>query len=728
MVVLRRLLTLLVTLAFGFGVIAIAPAYAQDRHIEASLAFDTRMPKPGGSVTLAIGMKPESGWHGYWTNPGAAGLPVEADWDVPTGVTVSSLRHPAPHLLDVQGIASYVHDGPFTLLATMKVPHSLAQGTALPVEVALSWLVCSDTLCVPERATLSARLEIGSGAPDASGARIVAAAQRAMPKPLGGVTLTRDGEDWVFASPSVARGNYRLFPEQEGWFDAAAQQTVSRDGDGVSLRIPAAGPAPGNAFRGVLASGTKSYVVSASPVASSWAGAQTSTQSAVTSGAETLTQPEQEPSPKMVEPVGVTENGSTPPSPTKAVSGDVLRIALMGALLGGLLLNLMPCVFPILSLKALSLAKSGGDPRAARVEGAGYAAGVILTALLLGALLIGLRAIGMEIGWSFQLQSPGVILVLLVLTGAIALNLAGLFELPMPAFAARGSQTGGFLGAFSTGALAAFIAMPCSGPFMAGALGAALVLPAPLALAVFAMLGLGMALPFLAVAFVPAAQRRLPKPGAWMDTLRKVLSLPMFATALALAWLLGRQTGVNGMALGLAVLSLFAVSLWWYGLRQRRGFAGWMTLVPATLALAGVLAVGIPEVPSGATTRGEIAGGQLHEAFSTARLAELRAAGTPVFVDFTADWCLVCKVNERMAINTDATQQAFAEAGVVTLTGDWTRQDPEITAYLADHGRNSIPFYQFYAPGEAADVLPQVLTQQILVGNAEQVGEATPVP
>src|SRR3546814_283007 len=465
-------------------------------------------------------------------------------------------------------------------------------------------------------------------------------------------------------------------------------------------------------------------LASARAVASSLFVVQAPTQSTDLSGDETRARPEQTPSPAMVETVAGTESAVADPSPAQAVSGDVLRIALMGALLGGLLLNLMPCVFPILSLKALSLAKSGGDPRAARVEGAGYAAGVIATSLFLGALLIGLRAIGMEIGWSFQLQSPGVILVLLVLTGAIALNLAGLFELPMPAFAARGSRTGGFLGAFSTGALAAFIAMPCSGPFMAGALGAALVLPAPLALAVFAMLGLGMALPFLAVAFVPAVQRRLPKPGAWMDTLRKVLSLPMFATALALAWLLGRQTGVDGMALGLLVLSLFAVSLWWYGLRQRRGSAGWLTLAPASLALAGVLTVGIPEAPSAATASGEVAEGNLHETFSTARLAELRASGTPVFVDFTADWCLVCKVNERVAIDTEATQQAFAEAGVMTLTGDWTRQDPEITAYLADHGRNSIPFYQFYAPGKASEVLPQVLTSQVLVGKAKEVGKA----
>lgn len=723
-----RLLALLASLLIGLAAFAPLPAAAQNaRHIEASMEFETLTPAAGDEVRVAIRMVPETGWHGYWSNPGEAGLPVEARWQASAGVTFTSLRHPAPHLLDVQGIASYVHKGPFTLLATMRLPEDLAQGAKLPVRVALNWLVCSDTLCVPESANLSADLTIGNGALDAAGARMVAAAERALPRPLQDTRYWRDGSDWVFSLPVAQGSAAHLFPNDDGWFDAASPQRSSTgDGRGF-VRVKANGEAPSGTFRGVLtgSSGSRSFTAvratppsDAAPVAAaSFAmnppiGVDASTD-AVVATATSIDRGQ----------VARQQASVDAPVPSAGESGDVIWIALMGALIGGLLLNLMPCVFPILSLKALSLAKSGASRRAARIEGMGYAGGAIFTALLLGGLLIGLRALGMEIGWSFQLQSPGVILVLLVLTGTIALNLAGLFELPLPAFAARSGRSGGWIGGFSTGALAAVIAMPCSGPFMAGALGAALVLPAPIALGVFAMLGLGMALPFLAIAFIPAIQQRLPKPGQWMETLRKVLSIPMFATALALVWLLGRQTGVDGMALGLVVAALFAISLWWFGLRQRSGVVGWPTLVPAALTLVALIAVGIPEAPS-ATAPDDIERHAGHEPFSEARLAQLRAAGTPVFVDFTADWCLICKINESVAIHTDATRKAFAEAGIVTLTGDWTRQDPAITRFLAQHDRNSIPFYVFYAPGAEPEILPQVLSPTILAEKAR----ALPTP
>ncbi len=725
MSVVSRLVAIFVLLMAGFAALSSIPAAAQNaRHIEASLAFETRSPSPGEDVTIAIRMVPEAGWHGYWSNPGGVGLPVEARWQTPSGVRVSPLRHPAPHLLNVQGIASYVHEGPFTLLATMRVTEGMTRGIDLPVRVALNWLVCSDTLCVPESATLSADLTLGDGTPDAVGARIVAAGQRAMPRALQNTQYWRDGTDWVFSLPVSDGSAAYLFPVGEGWFDAASRQRSSSANGRALIRVAASGDAPSGIFRGVFASGTSSHAVAASrvtPPADTELAAPSVEPGGLESGPELTGDPDfGTGTPGVQAEAFGTQTAVDPPGPSTEVSSDVIRVALMGALIGGLLLNLMPCVFPILSLKALSLVKSGAGKRAARIEGLGYAGGAIASALALGGLLIGLRALGMEIGWSFQLQSPGVILMLLVLTGAIALNLAGLFELPLPAFAARGGHNGGWFGSFSTGALAAVIAMPCSGPFMAGALGAALVLPAPIALGVFAMLGLGMALPFLAISFVPAIQRRLPKPGQWMDTLRKVLSVPMFATALALVWLLGRQTGVDGMALGLVIAALFAISLWWFGLRQRRGVSGWPTLVPAAIAMVSLLLVGIPEAPNAAQANaGERQAGQ--ERFSEARLAQLRAAGTPVFVDFTADWCLICKVNESVAINTDATRDAFAQAGVVTLTGDWTRQDPAITRFLARHGRNSIPFYLFYAPDAEPQLLPQVLTPTILGETAQRL-------
>lgn len=723
-----KFLTFFASFVLGIAAFLPPPAAAQNaRHIAASMAFETRTPAAGDEVLVAIRMVPETGWHGYWSNPGEVGLPVKARWQAPAGVTFSSLRHPAPHLLDVQGIASYVHEGLFTLLATMRVPEGQARGTRLPVRVALNWLVCSDTLCVPESATLSADLTVGNGTPDATGARILAAAENAMPRPLRDTRYWRDGADWVFSVPVEQVGDAHLFPIDDGWFDAASRQRSSISDGRRFIRVQANGEPPRASFRGVLAdsSGSRSFTAARATPPSDAAPAVAPT-SAMASQSDVEARDDAEVATGTSTDSGqlaIQQASVEAPSPSTSVSGDVIRVSLMGALIGGLLLNLMPCVFPILSLKALSLAKSGASRRAARIEGLGYAGGAIFSALLLGGLLIGLRALGMEIGWSFQLQSPGVILVLLVFTGTIALNLTGLFELPMPAFSARGGHSGGWIGGFSTGALAAIIAMPCSGPFMAGALGAALVLPAPVALGVFAMLGLGMALPFLAIAFIPAIQRRLPKPGQWMDTLRKVLSIPMFATALALVWLLGRQTGVDGMALGLVVAALFAVSLWWFGLRQRRGVGGWPTLVPAALALVALLAGGIPEAPA-ANVASEVEPQAGHEPFSEERLAELRAAGTPVFVDFTADWCLICKVNESVAIHTDATREAFAEAGIVTLTGDWTRQDPAITRFLAQHDRNSIPFYIFYAPSAEPEILPQVLSPTILAGKAR----ALPTP
>lgn len=324
----------------------------------------------------------------------------------------------------------------------------------------------------------------------------------------------------------------------------------------------------------------------------------------------------------------------------------------------------------------------------------------------------------MEIGWSFQLQNPYVVLGLLVLTTAIGLNLAGLYEL-------RGASIDGVLasrpsiaGSFWTGALSAFVATPCSGPFMAGALGAAMVLPAPAALAIFAGLGLGMALPFLAIGFVPALRRVLPKPGAWMTMFRHVLAIPMLLTALALAWLLGRQAGVEGMATGLGIAMTLGLALWWLGARQRRGRErNWAVLAP-TVALAALLIFRMPDSAAVAAAVGE---SSARQPFSEERLMALRAKNVPVFVDFTADWCLSCKINERMAIDTDEVQQAFKAAGVVTLVGDWTRGDPAITRFLARHRRNSIPYYLFYPPGHPPRALPQVLTPGMLLAYARAV-------
>jgi thiol:disulfide interchange protein len=316
--------------------------------------------------------------------------------------------------------------------------------------------------------------------------------------------------------------------------------------------------------------------------------------------------------------------------------------------------------------------------------------------------MLALRSGGSAVGWAFQLQDPRIILLLLLLVTAVALNLAGLFELPALGLGDRLTRSGGTIGAFWTGALAAFVATPCTGPFMGAAMGAALLLPGPAALAIFAGLGLGLAIPFLLLGFVPALRRRLPKPGPWMGRFRRILSVPMFLTAAGLAWVLERQTGTHGLALGCAAAALAGLALWWAGRRH-----GWLALAPAALVAAVAIALVPASVGPAAARSGGMAG---EEKFSEQRLAALRSEGRPVFVYFTADWCLTCKVNEAGVLDRGEVAQAFAAHDVAILVGDWTRGDAAIGRFLEKQGRSGIPLYLWYPPGGRPETLPQILT------------------
>ncbi|MBV1916929.1 MAG: thioredoxin family protein, partial [Sphingomonadaceae bacterium] len=413
--------------------------------------------------------------------------------------------------------------------------------------------------------------------------------------------------------------------------------------------------------------------------------------------------------------------GVVPPSgtPLKTAPGPAgiasLPVLLLGALVGGLLLNIMPCVFPILSLKALSLARAGQSESHARMEGMAYAAGVIAASLALGALLLLLRAGGEQVGWAFQLQEPGVIAVLLLLATAITANFIGLFEFTVPGFASDGSPQG----AFVTGLLAAFVATPCTGPFMAAAMGAALLLPVVPALALFAVLGLGIALPFILVAFIAPLRNRLPRPGPWMTRFRRWMALPMGLTALALLWLASRVGGLNFAFAAGAIAALLVLLLGAAGIRQRGGKAalgltatGLVALcLSAFLVLPGLVAR--PEASAHSDT-GAIA-------FSEAALEKARQSGKPVFVWMTADWCITCKVNEQIAIVRPETLAAFRKAQVVVLRGDWTRRDPAITRYLTAQGAAGVPHYVWYPSGAGAPrQLPQILSQAMLIELARE--------
>ncbi|MGE0179103.1 MAG: protein-disulfide reductase DsbD family protein [Sphingomonas sp.] len=668
------------------------PAEAQ-RRMSVSLVPETAGVLPGSTITVAFVMRPAAGWHGYWRNPGDAGAEPRVRWRLPEGWQAEPLRYPAPHRLLVMGLMNYVFERDYALLATIRVPADAEPGVASPIDARIEYLVCTNEVCVPEEANVSADVStVAPGAPDPG----FAAFRQALPRPLAGAgRFEVVGDSLRLAIPVPAGANLEqpyFYPLTIDALRHAAPQRISRRGDTLIVETGAGLRAGGMAaIEGVieLAPGA-ALSLTARP------GDVPATGEAVATvgGA--------------ADPATAGGGDAAAPGGLPTADGDVpeasILFALLGALLGGLILNVMPCVFPILSLKALSLARAGADESAARREALAYAAGAILICAALGGALLALRAAGVAAGWAFQLQDPRIILILLLIVTAIAFNLAGLFRLPAIGGGDALARQGGTRGAFFTGALAAFVATPCTGPFLGFALGAALVLPAWAALAVFAGLGLGLSLPFLLLGFVPALRNRLPKPGPWMGRFQRLLAVPMLLTALGLAWVLGRQTGVDGMALGLGAMLLLCLGLWWLGRRQD-GRSLW----PAFIVIALAVLLPLPFLRTAEAAPAAATGALGAEPFSEARLATLRGSG-PVFVYFTADWCLTCKVNERAVLDRSEVAAHFAARGIRTLVGDWTRGDPAITRFLASHGRSGVPLYLYYAPGREAEVLPQLLT------------------
>jgi len=668
-------------LAFLAALPGLASAQVPPTHITPSLVAETMTPAPGSRITLAFAMKPAPQWHGYWQNPGDAGLPTQVEWTAPKGLVFGPLQYPVPQPLLIAGLMNYVYEKDYAQLVTVDVPPGLAPGTKLPIKAKLDWLACNPSTCVPEGATLDITLTVGDGtvAPDAR-ARFDHW-RAALPKPLGApahyeVTNGRFRLELPLPA-SVDAAKAYFFSATDGAIDYAAPQTVVHDGDRLVIETAARPNPPAKVDGLVKLAPDMGLSLSATP--------------------------------------GKVAAATASAAPGNTGDAGGFWFALGGAILGGLLLNIMPCVFPILSLKALSLARAGGDARGARSEALAYTAGVVLVCAALGATLLGLRAAGGLAGWAFQLQDPRVIAGLLLLVLAIGLNLAGLFELPVLSGGNTLAGAGGKAGAFWTGALAAFVATPCAGPFLGVALGAAILLPAPAAMAIFVGLGLGLALPFLLLGFVPAFRRWLPRPGAWMDLFRHILAVPMLVTALGLAWILGKEAGVNGMGIGLSAALLLALGLWWAGRRQAALKPGaWWPVLAALIGAVALIAV-VPRDAALASPAAEA--GTVR--FDEAKLAELRQQGRPVFLYFTADWCLTCKVNEKAAIDRSEVARAFADKHIVVMVGDWTRGDPAISRFLSAHGRSGVPFYLFYpAGGGEPRELPQILTPGLLAGLA----------
>lgn len=668
--------TALIAFLLQLLILLSAPARAGETNITATLLAEGPA-RPGSTVTLAIDMQPKPGWHGYWQNPGDAGQGMTLDWTLPPGAKVGSLAYPVPSTLTIAGLMNHVYKTEYALLVPLTIPADAKPGQVLDLRAKAQWLACTDEICVPEQGELATRVTIGQpGQPDARFDRWRAA----LPAPLGSpARFAFSAGKLRVAIPLPAAmqvAQPHLFLSTASVVDYAAPQAFFRQGDLLVAEVPVAkfDPAQPSAIEAVLRLNPQGdgVIVTAAP--------------------------------------GDVPTGGDPLQSGAAATPSLVWLVL-AALAGGLLLNVMPCVFPILSLKALSLARAGESESQARTEGLAYTAGVVIACLALGGLLLGLRAAGQEVGWAFQLQEPLVIAALLLLAVAITANLLGLYEFMVPGFASEGSPQG----AFATGLLAAFAATPCTGPFMAAAMGAALLLPPLPALLLFAALGLGIALPFLAIAWIPALRRRMPKPGPWMGKFRAWMALPMGLTALALVWLASR-TGGSAFAFALVLLAIIVVAaLVLLGRRQRNGLAGGRLWWGGLAALLALSAFGLPDLVRAPEASAD-AGLLDAQPFSEEALAKARASGKPVFVYMTADWCLSCKVNERVAIEREPTRDAFRQAGVIVLRGDWTRRDPAITRFLTAQGSAGVPLYLWYpADGAAPQPLPQVLGPDSLV-------------
>lgn len=708
-----RLLKLFVLLGLLF---APSHAAAQDGRVQrteriaAELVALSQWAAPGSTAIVAVRQDIEPGWHTYWRNPGDSGGPTTLTWALPDGVEAGDIVWPLPQRQRLKSLMNYGYSGQVYLPVPIAVPADARPGTRLPLRVKALFFVCSDEMCVPEELTLSLDLPIREGAAPLDG-RHGAAIQGVVetaPRPAGvaaritlhdGVlTLTAAGGPLAGREP----GPSYFFPFEPRVIDHAASQSGRYGPEGLALALT-----PGSEFaaartpvRGVLSTAFGAFEIAAD-IGPPLAG---------TSGSGDLA-----PAP---------EDAPVPATGTGSVAGFVQ--AALFALAGGLILNLMPCVFPILAMKAAALAATAHDAPRARRDGLAFLTGVLLTFLLLAGAILALRAAGQAAGWGFQLQSPAVTAGLALLMLAVGLNLSGVFHVGA-GLQGVGSgplaRLGGTAAAFLTGVLAVVVAAPCTAPFMAFALGAALLMPWPMALIVFLMLGLGLALPYVLVSLTPSLLSRLPRPGPWMERLKGLLAFPMYGAALWLAWVFGRQTG--GDALGLLFIAglLLALAGWLFGSAQtdralgRRGLVlAASGLVALILAVAGVVVSTRLPVETPVTPAANGGSGLPAAPWSAQAVEAALAGGRPVLVNFTADWCVTCKINEAGALHSARTGRAFRDANAVYLVGDWTRRDDAITAELRRHGRSGVPLYLLYAPGEAEPrILPQLLTEGVVI-------------
>jgi thiol:disulfide interchange protein len=682
-------------------------------NVKARLVSEVQSLSPGQVFWVALELDIKDGWHTYWRNPGDSGEATKLAWQLPPGFTAGGIVWTTPHRFVIAPLVNYGYAKHAVHLVQITAPKDLKTGTPVALAAKASWLVCSD-VCIPEDANLQLTLPVSAqtGAPDPKEAALFTAARSELPSAQPAPTTARIqgdqlvitlGKEW---GPTLSQiKSLEFFPYDEGSIEYSVAQVLTRSQDAVELSMKVGyQPPKAGLIRGVL-------------MATEQTGAQSDTLpieiAADFSGAGAA-------------PVKAAPRFAPLPRSLKEPEHS-LPTLLLFAVLGGLILNLMPCVFPVLSIKALNVMEQAKKhPAEVRAKGLVFAAGVIVSMLCLAGVLLALRAGGEQLGWGFQLQSPLFVTLLVYLLLAVGLNLSGVFEVGggLAGVGDNLTQGDGYSASFFTGVLATLVATPCSAPFMAPAVGAALTQAPINALCIFAALGIGISLPFVLLSFAPWMRGVLPKPGAWMDTLKQVFAFPVYATAAWLLWVVAQETSPFGLGAALAGTILVALAAWSF--QKARSSAGARkATVLTTAAISLILAVLLPirfadvaaAAPGNTTARSQDS--DVWVPYSAARVEELNAAGKPLLVNFTASWCLTCMVNERNAFADDAVQKIFRDRKVTLMKGDWTNRDPAITKALAAFGRAGVPLYVVYnsQPGSHdPKVLPQILTASVVQG------------
>ena len=706
-------------LFFAFVMAASFSCFAksiEEESIRIELVSEVKSIQPGQPFWVAVVFKPDPGWHFYWYNPGTAGLPTRIHFKLPSGFSHDLVQWPTPKIFELNGLVNYGYEGETLLMAEITPPEDLTPGEFVTLKANIDWVACQD-VCLPGAGTVSLKLPVSIEPPqwDNHWKTEFDRTRLLWPQMLDtwDVQAFLDGGfiDFIIRPLDDSHPNLSDLYYFDDWImiNPNAPQELTKHDTYYQLRV--AHCAIEDQLQGVIYN------------ANGW------TKEGIPTGLYVVVPLQKEDSALL----NTLQSLTAPPNP-KAPFPFSITTAIAFAFIGGLILNLMPCVFPILSIKALGfIHQSNNSPAKAKLHGLVFGLGVLMSFWALSGLLIALRAAGEQIGWGFQLQSPLFVSILATLMILIGLNLAGIFSFGT-SFIGIGSRLSfsGYRGSFFSGVLATVVATPCTAPFMGTALGYALSKSAPISLSVFTFLGMGMALPYIILSFSPKLIRKLPKPGAWMESFKQAMSFPMFATALWLMWIFGSQTNINSLAILSFGLLTIALATWIYGrwcaldrllvVRKRGLFFS---------VLLGILALYMIYSASEDYSNGEHLPQPSRELnygiewtpYSQEMVQELRKQGHYVFVDFTAAWCITCQANKKAIFSSDRVMEEFNRLNVVAVKADWTRRDPLITRTLESFGRNSIPFTLIYSPDLKKDpiILPTILTPQIVLDALEDL-------